>query len=267
MENLDRYKKVMFTAVDEAAKILLEYFGKDFEISHKKFYNDLVTEVDKKSEAKIIEVIHNTFPDHNVLGEEGGDREKKSHYVWIIDPIDGTVNYAHSLNIFCISLALEIKGEVILGVVYNPVSNEKFFAEKGKGAYLNDKKISVSDTKELKDAFLVTGFAYSVHQHENHSIEHFVNFVRLGLPVRRLGSAAMDICYVACGIFDAFWEVDLNAWDIAAGYLILKEAGGKVTDFKGGDFSIYGREILATNGKPLHTEMVEVLQKELNRKI
>lgn len=251
----------MFEAADEAAKILLEYLGKDYEISRKKFYNDLVTEVDKKSEAKIIEVIHKSFPDHNVLGEEGGDQNKKSDYIWIIDPIDGTINYAHSLPIFCISIALEIKGKISLGIVYNPVSREKFFAETGKGAFLNEKKISVSDTNELKDGFLVTGFAYSVHEKENHSVDHFVNFVRMGLPVRRLGSAAIDVCYVACGIFDAFWEVDLNAWDIAAGYLILKEAGGKITDFKGGEFSVYGREILATNGKAMHEEMIEVLQK------
>jgi myo-inositol-1(or 4)-monophosphatase len=265
MENMDKYKEVMFEAADEAAKILLEYLGRDFEIGRKKFYNDLVTEVDKKSEAKIIEIIHMHFPEHSVLGEEGGfaggETERKSDFVWIIDPIDGTLNYAHSLPIFCISIALEVKGKVSLGVVYNPVSKEKFFAETGKGAFLNDNKISVSDTKNLKDGFLVTGFAYNVQEEENHSIDHFVNFVRMGLPVRRLGSAAIDICYVACGIFDAFWEVNLNAWDVAAGYLILLEAGGKVTDFKGGNYSVYGREILATNGKPLHNEMIEVLQK------
>jgi myo-inositol-1(or 4)-monophosphatase len=260
MEDLIRYKTVMLEAVDEAAKIVMEYFGGEFEIGRKKFHNDLVTEVDKKSEAKIIEVVHRYFPDHNVLGEEGGDLEKKSDYIWIVDPIDGTVNFAHALPIFCISIALEIKGKVVLGVVYNPVSKEKFFAETGKGAYLNDQKISVSSTESIKDAFLVTGFAYSVEKEENYSIDHFVNFVRMGLPVRRLGSAAIDICYVAAGIFDAFWEVNLNAWDIAAGYLILVEAGGKVTDFKNGEYSIYGPEILATNGKPMHEEMVEVLQ-------
>ncbi len=261
MEDLSKYKTVMFEAADEAAKILLEYFGTDFEISRKKFYNDLVTEVDKKSEAKIIEVIHSHFPGHNVLGEEGGNLEKKSDYIWVVDPIDGTINYAHSLPIFCISIALEIKGKVVLGVVYNPISEEKFFAERGKGAYCNDKKITVSDTENLKDSFLVTGFAYNVHEEENHSIDHFVNFVRLGLPVRRLGSAAIDVCYVANGIFDAFWEGNLNAWDIAAAYLILIEAGGKVTDYKGGEYSIYGRQILATNGKPLHNEMIKVLEK------
>lgn len=260
MEDLEKYKQVLLEAADEAAKILLEYFGGEFEISRKKFHNNLVTEVDKKSEAKIIEIIHRYFPDHNVLGEEGGNLEMKSDFIWIIDPIDGTVNFAHALPIFCISIALEIKGQVMLGVVYNPVTKEKFFAERGKGAYYNDKKISVSGTEKLMDAFLVTGFAYSVEKEENYSIDHFVKFVRMGLPVRRLGSAAMDICYVAAGIFDAFWEGNLNAWDIAAGYLILIEAGGKVTDYKNGKYSIYGKQILATNGTPLHEEMIEALQ-------
>lgn len=259
MENTGKYKEVMHEAADEAAKILLEYFGKDFEIGRKKYYNDLVTEVDKKSETKISEIIHKYFPGHNILGEEGGDRKKKSDYLWIIDPIDGTVNYAHALPIFCISIALEINGEVELGLIYSPVSGEKFFAERGKGSYLNGKKISVSATDELKGAFLVTGFAYNA-ENDSQSTEHFVRFVKMGLPVRRLGSAAMDICYVACGIFDAFWEANLNPWDVAAGYLILLEAGGKITKYDGSKYSIYERQILATNGKNLHEEMMEVLQ-------
>lgn len=259
MEELGKYKDVMMEAVEEAAKLVIEYFNTDFEIGRKKYYNDLVTEVDKKSEAKIIEVIHKHFPDHNVLGEEGGELKMNSDYLWIVDPIDGTVNYAHGLQIFCISIALEINGKVSLGVVYNPMSGEKFFAEAGKGAFLNDKEISVTDTENLKDAFLVTGFAYNA-EHDNLSTEHFVRFVKMGLPVRRLGSAAMDICYVASGIFDAFWEANLNPWDVAAAYLILLEAGGKITNYTGEKYSIYNKQILATNGKPLHEEMIEVLK-------
>lgn len=258
---MENYKNVMFEAADEAAKILMEYFDTVFEIGRKKYYNDLVTEVDKKSEAKIIEVIHRYFPDHNVLAEEGGDLLKKSDYVWIVDPIDGTVNYAHALPIFCVSIALEIKGEIALGIVYNPVSRERFTAQKGKGSYYNDKKINVSQTELLKDGFLVTGFAYGLEEFDDHSLDHFVNFVKMGLPVRRLGSAAMDICYVACGKFDAFWEVNLNAWDVAAAYLILLEAGGKVTDFTGGSYSVYDKQILATNGRKIHEEMIEELKK------
>lgn len=258
--DLNKYKEVMMEAADESAKILLQYLDTDFEIGRKQNYSDLVTEVDKKSETKIIEVIHKYYPEHNVLSEEAGNLNMVSDYIWIVDPIDGTVNYAHSVPIFCISIALEIKKEVVLGVVYNPVTKEKFFAEKGKGAFLNDKRITVSDTKALKDSLLVTGFPYNARENMDYCIDHFVNFVKLGLPIRRLGSAALDICYVACGHFDGFWEVFLNSWDIAAGYLIAKEAGAVVTDFFGRDFSIYDRQILATNGK-IHNEMIGVLAK------
>ena len=261
MENSDTLRKIMFKAAEAAAEIQLEYFEKDFEIGRKKDYSDLVTEVDKKCEAKIIEIIHNTFPGHNVLGEEGGDQHKKSDYVWIVDPIDGTVNYAHSVPIFCVSIAVEYKGEVILGVVQSPKTREKFHAEKGKGAYLNDKKISVSEIDLLKDSLLVTGFPYGSKDNYDHCIDHFVNFIKLGLPIRRLGSAALDICYLAAGRFEGFWEVNLNAWDVAAGYLILLEAGGKVTNFEGGQYSIYNKQILASNGKTVHYEMTEVLKK------
>ena len=261
MEDLSKYKQVMFEAADEAAKIQLEYFDTDIEIGRKRDYNDLVTEVDRKCESKIIEVVNNYFPDHNLLGEEGGDLEKRSDYVWIVDPIDGTVNYAHSVPIYCVSIALEIKGEVVLGIVYSAMTREKFWAEKGKGAYLNDKKILVSETEYLIDGLLVTGFPYGSKENMDHCIDHFVNFIKMGLPVRRLGSAAMDICYLACGRFDGFWEVSLNAWDVAAGVLILNEAGGKVTDFKGNAYSIYGKQILATNGRKIHDEMIEVLAK------
>lgn len=261
MENSDTLREIMFKAAEAAAEIQLEYFEKDFEIGRKKDYSDLVTEVDKKCEAKIIEIIHNTFPGHNVLGEEGGDQHKKSDYVWIVDPIDGTVNYAHSVPIFCVSIAVEYKGEVILGVVQSPKTREKFHAEKGKGAYLNDKKISVSEIDLLKDSLLVTGFPYGSKDNYDHCIDHFVNFIKLGLPIRRLGSAALDICYLAAGRFEGFWEVNLNAWDVAAGYLILLEAGGKVTNFEGGQYSIYNKQILASNGKTVHNEMTEVLKK------
>jgi len=261
MEDLSKYKHVMFEAAEEAAKIQLQYFNTEIEIGRKRDYNDLVTEVDKKCEARIIEIINSYFPEHNLLGEEGGDLNKKSDYVWIVDPIDGTVNYAHAVPIYCVSIALEIKGEIVLGIVYSAMTHEKFWAEMGKGAYLNDKKIAVSDIEFLKDGLLVTGFPYGSKENMDHCIDHFVNFIRMGLPIRRLGSAAMDICYLACGRFDGFWEVNLNAWDVAAGYLILNEAGGKLTDFKGGVYSIYSKQILATNGNTIHKEMIEILEK------
>lgn len=258
MEDTKKYKEVLEEAAGEAAKILLDNFDTDFKISRKKHYSDLVTEVDKKSEAKIIEVIHNHFPEHNVLSEECGNLNKSSEYVWIADPIDGTVNYAHAVPVFCVSIALEIKKEVKLGLIYNPVSGEKFFSEKGKGAYLGEKKISVSGVSKLKDGLLVTGFPYGAWDNIDHCIDHFNNFIKFGLPIRRLGSAALDMCYVACGRFEGFWEVSLNPWDVAAGYLILKEAGGKLTDFTGNKYSIYNKQILATNGK-IHDEMLDVL--------
>jgi myo-inositol-1(or 4)-monophosphatase len=258
--NYPEFKKVLSEAAEESAKILILNYATDFSIGRKKDYSDLVTEVDKKSEARIIEVIHSYFPGHNVLSEECGDLNKTSEYVWIVDPIDGTVNYAHSIPIFCVSIALQVKGEVVLGQVYNPLSGELFFAEKGIGAFFNGNRIKVSATKYLKDALIVTGFPYGARDNRDHCIDHFVNFIKQGLPIRRLGSAALDICYVAKGGFDGFWEVSLNPWDVAAGYLILKEAGGKLTDFNGAEYSIYNKQILATNGL-IHQEMIEVLQK------
>jgi myo-inositol-1(or 4)-monophosphatase len=260
MEEKKLYKQVLIEAINESAEILKSNFNRQFEIGRKKHYSDLVTEVDKKSEAKIIEVVHKYFPEHNVLSEECGDLNKKSDYVWIVDPVDGTVNYAHAVPIFCVSIALEIRGEVKIGMVYNPISGERFYGEKGKGAYYNDKKISVSGVKELKDALLVTGFPYGAKDNTDHCIDHFNNFVKAGLPIRRLGSAALDMCWVACGRFDGFWEVSLNPWDVAAGYLILTEAGGKVSNFKGEKYSIYNKQLLATNGN-VHDEMIEVLRK------
>ena len=260
MQNLNIFKKVLFEAADESAKILLKHFNTKFKIGRKSAYNDLVTEVDKKSETKIIEVIHKYFPDHNVLSEEAGDLMMSSDYVWIVDPIDGTVNYAHALPIFCISIGLQINKEIVMGLVYNPLSGEKFFSQKGKGAFLNNKRIHVSNKKYLKDAILVTGFPYNAKENYDHCIDHFVNFIKCGLPIRRLGSAALDMCYVACGRFDGFWEVSLNPWDVAAGSLILTEAGGRLSDFNGKKYSIYNKQIIATSGK-FHNEMIKVIKK------
>jgi myo-inositol-1(or 4)-monophosphatase len=260
MHDLKKYKEVLFEAADEAAKIITSHYNQVFRIGRKKEYNDLVTEVDHESERKIIEVIHKHFPEHNVLSEECGDLNMTSDYVWIVDPIDGTVNYAHALPIFSVSIGLEINKEVIMGTVYNPILNERFYSEKGKGAYLNDMKISVSKTEKLRDSLLVTGFPYGAKDNAGNCIDHFVNFLKLGLPIRRLGSAAFDLCYVACGRFDGYWEVALNPWDMSAGALILNEAGGKLTRFLGDEFSIYKKQVLATNGK-IHDEMIEVLKK------
>lgn len=253
-------KKTLIKAAYEAGKILKENFGGKFKISSKDVVSNLVTEIDKKSEDKIISIIKEEFPYHNIITEEAGSIFQESEYKWIIDPIDGTVNYAHSIPLTCVSIALEKSDEIILGAVYNPLSDEFFFSEKGKGAYLNDRKISVSVTDELRKSLLVTGFPYNSSTHNPDPVAVFKKFLMLDVPVRRLGSAALDLCWTACGRFEGFWEYNLNAWDVAAGYLILEEAGGKVTNFKGDKYSVYGKQILATNNL-IHEEMLEIINK------
>ncbi len=252
-------KKTLFLAAEEAGKILLENFNKDFIIESKDSISNLVTEIDKKSESKIIDIIKNNFPDDSILSEEIGSIDATSNCKWIIDPIDGTINYAHGIPLSCISIGIEKSGEIIMGLVYNPMSGEKFFAEKGKGAYLNENKISVTKENNLRKALLVTGFPYDSSRNPNKPVDVFGRFVMLDIPIRRLGSAALDLCWTACGRFDGFWEYNLNAWDTAAGFLILKEAGGLVTDFLGKEYSVYNKEILATNGL-LHEDMLKIIQ-------
>lgn len=254
------------TAITEAAhagaKEILRFFNSDFKVSKKEGVNNLVTEADHAAEKAIIEVIHRYFPGHQVLGEESGAIVQDSAYKWIVDPIDGTVNFAHGIPLNCVSIAIEHDGEIIMGAVYNPHLNEFFFAEKGKGALLNDRPIRVSDESEALHACLVTGFPYTYINMPNGPLEIFERFVRKGVPVRRLGSAAIDLCWVACGRFDGFYEHKLEPWDSAAGYLIVEEAGGRVTDLNGDKFSVYQHKVLATNGK-IHDEMVEIIN---NRK-
>ncbi len=242
----------------EAGKILKDNFEGTFKISSKDVVSNLVTEIDQKSEDKIIEIIKRDFPGHNIISEEAGLIFQESEYKWIIDPIDGTVNYAHSIPLTCVSIAVEKNEQVIAGIVYNPMANEFFFAEKEKGALFNDEKIAVSKTFSLKKSLLVTGFPYDSSKYKPDPVSVFKKFIMRDIPIRRLGSAALDLCWTACGRFDGFWEYNLNAWDVAAGYLILSEAGGEITNFKGEKFSIYGKEILATNGL-IHDEMLGVI--------
>lgn len=251
-------KNTLIKAATEAGKILKENFGGDFKISSKDVVSNLVTEIDQKSEDKIIEIIKNDFPLHDIITEEAGAIYQESDFKWIIDPIDGTVNYAHGIPLTCVSIGLEKKGEIIMGVVFNPVSNEFFFSEKGKGAFLNDKKISVSGNNDVKKSLLVTGFPYDSSSYKPDPVTIFKKFMMLDIPIRRLGSAALDLCWTACGRFEGFWEYNLNAWDVAAGFLILEEAGGKVTNFKNEKFSVYGKQILATN-ELIHDQMLEII--------
>jgi len=243
------FEDILRKAANAAGILVLEKFQTRFSIDHKDGINNLVTEVDKASELLIRNIIREAFPDHGIIGEEFEQQESRGKYNWIIDPIDGTTNFAHGIPICAISIGLMADGEVILGGVYNPMMNEFFFAEKGKGAFLNDQPIKVSDNADFQKAFLVTGFPYHLPENDKDITQTFRKLVTMGLPVRRFGAAAIDLCWVACGRLDGFWEWNLQPWDIAAGYLILSEAGGKVTDFQGNAGTVWHKETLATNGK------------------
>lgn len=246
-------------AAEEAAALIKEYSTRSFTISNKEGINNLVTEVDHKSEALIFDIIKKHYPDHQILSEESGEIIQDSIYKWIIDPIDGTVNYANHIPICCVSIGIEVKGKMEMGAVFNPFINELFFAERGKGATMNEHPIQVSTTKHTAKSCLVTGFPYTYLDMPNGPLEVFGKLIRKGIPVRRLGSAAMDLCWVAAGRFDGFYEHKLSAWDSAAGFLIVEEAGGKVTDMKGGVYNPYQPGIIATNGI-IHDELLDIVQ-------
>jgi len=221
---------------------------------------DLVTEVDRECEELIIGGIREGFPEDDVLAEETHRSLRGSPYRWLVDPLDGTTNYAHGYPVFCVSIALEYRGELQFGVVYDPTREELFWARRGEGAFLNGERISVSETAELSKGLLVTGFPYDLKEDPVNNLDHFCNLIMEAQAIRRDGSAALNLCYVACGRFDGFWELKLWPWDVAAGALIVQEAGGTVTDFSGDPFDPYGLEILASNGL-IHRQMIEVLRK------
>ncbi len=248
-------------AAIEAGNILKKGFGTSFEINSKVGINNLVTEYDHLAEAAIINQIKKAFPSHSFLAEESGKSGifNTDEIQWVIDPLDGTVNFAHSLPVFSVSIAAVKNGEIISGVIYQPILDELFYAEKGIGCWLNRKKVEVSDNAEFESSFLVTGFPYNVNENPNKCIDTFVHVIQQGIPIRRLGSAALDLAYTACGRFDGFWEVNLNPWDVAAGAILVKEAGGKVTQYNNEDYTIIDNSILATNGK-VHNRIVELLQ-------
>jgi myo-inositol-1(or 4)-monophosphatase len=244
-------------AVLRAGDLMMAGFGRDFRID-KKGTIDLVTEVDLAIEGMFRDLMAERFPDHAILGEElGGSPTAPKGPCWVFDPIDGTTNFAHGLPIFCASLALEIDGIGEVAAVYDPTRKELFTAERGAGAFLNGQPIRVSAASDLVDALLVTGFPYDVHDRVEEIVGLFGAFVGRARAVRRLGSAAIDLCYVAAGRFDGFWESDLKPWDMAGGSLIVTEAGGHVTDMDGTPFSSRGRHILASNGR-IHEKMLEV---------
>lgn len=248
-------------ATKEAGKFLKYNVGrvKNIEVKQGEARN-LVSEIDKGSEEKIIAIIKRKYPTHAILAEESGASSAASDYKWVIDPLDGTTNFLHGLPVFCVTIGIEYKNEIVAGVVYDPNLDELFTAEKGSGAFLNGKRLKVSSATTLIDSLLVTGFPYDIAQNPDNAIGHFVNFLVEGQGLRRLGSAALDLSYIAAGRFDGFWEVNLNPWDMAAGVLFVREAGGRVTDFVGSESTIYKKQVLATNGL-IHEAMLGVLQK------
>ncbi|SPE45362.1 Inositol-1-monophosphatase [Candidatus Sulfotelmatobacter sp. SbA7] len=230
----------------EAGALLMEYFRQHVAIEYKGDA-DLVTVADRKSEALIRQRLREHWPAHDILGEEGGLQDTGSDYRWYVDPLDGTTNFAHGFPVFCVSMALEYKGQRIAGVIYDPTRDELFTAEQGSGAYLNQQRIHVSKTANLSESLVATGFP-SHKRHKNPNIFFYHQITLRTHGVRRAGSAALDLCCVACGRFDGFWEFNLNPWDTAAGVLIVEEAGGKITNFRGGPFELSSRETLASNG-------------------
>ena len=257
--NVENYLTGAIEAAQTGGEILRKYYGRVKEIEFKG-ETDLVTEADKFSEQAIVDLLSSKFPHHSILAEEGTVTENSSEFKWIIDPLDGTTNYAHGYPVFCVSIALEKSQEIILGVVYQPMNDELFIAEKGGGAFRNGRRIQVSEISKLKRSLIVTGFPPSIVQEPAQALRIFSNFLGNVQSIRRDGAAALDLCYVAMGHFDGFWEINLNPWDTAAGILMTMEAGGLVTDFSSGTYSIYQPQMLASN-KLIHEEMRQIIVK------
>ncbi len=245
----------------EAGALLMRYFREHVKIEYKGDV-DLVTVADRESEKLILERIRKQFPTHDVIGEEGARIETGSDYKWYVDPLDGTTNFAHGYPVFCVSLGVEHLGQRIAAIVYDPTRDEMFAAEKGSGARLNDKTIHVSTTANLAQSLIATGFP-SRKRHKNPNIHFYHQLTLRSHGVRRAGSAALDLCNVASGRFDGFWEFNLNSWDTAAGVLLVQEAGGTVTNFSGGDFEIASHETLASNNL-IHDTLLKEFQEILN---
>ena len=257
---MGNYLDIAVEIAAEAGKLLAELSSQPREISYKR-KSDIVTDADKRSEALIISKIRRHFPDHAIVAEEGGGKETGSDYCWYVDPLDGTTNFAHGFPVYCVTLALAYRDEVIAGVVYDPNREELFAAERGAGAWLNDQRIRVSQTGDLAESLLGTGFPPFASNHDL-NLQFFFKLTHLSHGIRRAGAAALDLCSVATGRFEGFWELKLNPWDKAAGSLLVTEAGGRVTDLAGGPFSLHRDEIFASNGL-IHESMIEVFSEIL----
>ncbi len=258
--DLDHIKRIGITAARNGAEVLQAYFGRVSTIT-KKGAVDLVTEADTESENRIIATIRSAFPDHALLAEESGHADGHADYTWLIDPLDGTTNFAHGVPVYAVSIALAIKGRIVVGIVLNPASGELFTALAGRGAHLNGRAIAVSQIATVSESLLATGFPYEFAGRLETVMARFRSCAAVSQGVRRIGSAALDLCYVACGRFEGFWEELLKPWDTAAGYLIAAEAGATVTNFQNQPYCLDHVDILVTNGR-IHQEMLALLRKD-----
>lgn len=257
MENLKKVRELAEKAAREAGKYALSRLGNIKKVSCKGAFTNLVTDVDKKCERIIIEIVKETYPLHSILAEESGQHISDGDWKWIIDPLDGTTNYSHGFPVFAVSIGVAFEKDIKIGVVYDPTRDELFSGVEKDGAYLNGAKIKVSNNRTLEKSLISTGFAYSI-KGKLTNLEYFKKMLEKAQAIRRAGAASLDLCYVACGRLDGFWEFDLAPWDTAAGQLIVKESGGKVSKLSDENFDIYEKEVLATNGY-IHDEMKNVL--------
>lgn len=258
MNNHQHYLDLAVRAAQAGGQILMDYLGNLQNVRTKSATGDLVTEADEASELAILKILRAEVPEHGILAEESGLSSRDSDYLWAIDPLDGTLNYAHQVPFFCVSIGLLFQGQPVLGVVYAPRLQELFTGLPGHGAFLNQQPIHVSEVQTLKQAFLATGFPYRRAELEDNNYREFMAFANLTQDIRRPGSAALDLSYVACGRFDGFWERHLNSWDVAAGAALVLAAGGQVSAYNGQDLDPYSGEILVSNGH-LQKKMQHVL--------
>jgi myo-inositol-1(or 4)-monophosphatase len=258
------HRAVAVDAATRAGALLRAHAGGPREVRSKRGPNDLVTEMDRRAEALVVETIGASFPDHAILAEERGAIPGTSAHRWIIDPLDGTTNYAHGFPVYCVSIALEIEGSVVLGVVYDPNRDECFVAERGRGATVNGAPLRVSATTRLCDSLVSTGYQYDIRRPERNNLAEHAALLRRSHSVREIGSAVVNQAAVAGGRLDAFWELSLGAWDVAAGALLVQEAGGTVTDTRGGPLDLAAPSIVASNGT-IHDEILKVLEEVRSR--
>jgi myo-inositol-1(or 4)-monophosphatase len=259
---LTSYHRLAVSAAKAAGRLLGDFSGRELVVTYKGAVN-LVTEADRQAERLITEKITTTYPNHIVIGEEGGETvppvSSAREPIWFVDPLDGTTNFAHGFPFYCVSIGIEVEGRIAVGVVYDPVRRELFSAIRGKGAFCNGRRLRVSATEKLDQSLLVTGFAYNVRTSRRNNVGHFSQFSLRCRGVRRTGSAALDLCYVAAGRLDGFWEMNLCPWDTAAGSLIVEEAGGRMSSFGGEPYQLRVPELVASNGR-IHDEMLGVLR-------